>query len=197
MLKVSKYVTGVVQTNVYFCYDDETRACVIIDPAANAPHIIKIIEEELHLKPEAILLTHGHFDHVGAVREIAADTGCKVYLCAEDLSLPPQLTAGKLYYTDTYGEGTKLHLAGLEMTVLHTPGHTPGSVCLRTEGALFSGDTLFAGSCGRTDLPGGSWEQMTASLKRLAAIPENLWVLPGHGETSTLDSEKKYNPYLR
>ena len=195
-IRIKTLVVGMVGTNCYLVYDHETKRAAVIDPGDGAGQIANMAVS-LGLKPEAILLTHGHFDHVGAVREIAADTGCKVYLCAEDLSLPPQLTAGKLYYTDTYGEGTKLHLAGLEMTVLHTPGHTPGSVCLRTEGALFSGDTLFAGSCGRTDLPGGRWEQMTASLKRLAAIPENLWVLPGHGETSTLDSEKKYNPYLR
>lgn len=196
MLEVKSLTLGAYQTNCYIIRDSASSHCCLIDPGYDADTVLDKLTE-LGLTVEAVLLTHGHFDHVGAVREIAADTGCKVYLCAEDLSLPPQLTAGKLYYTDTYGEGTKLHLAGLEMTVLHTPGHTPGSVCLRTEGALFSGDTLFAGSCGRTDLPGGSWEQMTASLKRLAAIPENLWVLPGHGETTTLDSEKKYNPYLR
>ena len=89
-----------------------------------------------------------------------------------------------------------LHLAGLDITVLQTPGHTPGSVCLLTENALFSGDTLFAGSCGRTDLPGGSWPSMQASLRHLAALEANLWVLPGHGETSTLDEEKRHNPYL-
>ena len=107
------------------------------------------------------------------------------------------LTAGPLYYTKTYAEGTKLHLAGLDITVLQTPGHTPGSVCLLTENALFSGDTLFAGSCGRTDLPGGSWSAIQASLNRLAALEADLWVLPGHGETSTLDEEKRHNPYLR
>ena len=88
-------------------------------------------------------------------------------------------------------------MAGLTIRVIQTPGHTPGSVCLLVEDALFSGDTLFAGSCGRTDLPGGSWEQMRASLKRLSEIEANLWVLPGHGESTMLASEKKYNPYLR
>ena len=110
--------------------------------------------------------------------------------------MPTQLTAGPLYYTNTYAEGSKLHLAGLDISVLHTPGHTPGSVCLLIEDTLFSGDTLFAASCGRTDLPGGSWEQMQASLKRLSQIEANLWVLPGHGESTMLASEKKYNPYL-
>ena len=111
--------------------------------------------------------------------------------------MPARLTAGQLYYTNTYAEGSQLHLAGLDISVLHTPGHTPGSVCLLVENTLFSGDTLFAGSCGRTDLPGGSWSQIQFSLKRLAALEANLWVLPGHGESTTLDEEKRHNPYLR
>lgn len=196
MLEVKALRLGAYQTNCYIIREASSSHCCIIDPGYDADVILDKLTE-LGLTVQAIALTHGHFDHVGAVREIAADTGCRVYLCPEELQLPSQLTAGRLYYTDTYGEGTRLTLAGLDITVLHTPGHTPGSVCLLTEGALFSGDTLFAGSCGRTDLPGGSREQMAASLKRLANIRENLWVLPGHGETSTLDSEKKYNPYLR
>ena len=135
-------------------------------------------------------------ERLPSVRDLAADTGCQVWLCAEDLALPTNLTAGPLCYTNTYAEGTTLHLAGLDISVLQTPGHTPGSVCLLTENTLFSGDTLFAGSCGRTDLPGGSWEQMRSSLKRLSEIEANLWVLPGHGESTMLESEKKYNPYL-
>lgn len=194
MLEVKSLTLGAYQTNCYIIRDNASSRCCLIDPGYDADTVLDKLTE-LGLTVEAILLTHGHFDHVGAVREIAADTGCKVYLCAEDLSLPPQLTAGKLYYTDTYGEGTKLHLAGLEITVLHTPGHTPGSVCLRTEGALFSGDTLFAGSCGRTDL-GGNAQDMRRSLARLAAIRENYTVCPGHGAGSTLEAERAGNPYL-
>ena len=134
---------------------------------------------------------------MGAVRDLAADTGCQVYICAEDLALPQQLTAGVLYHTQTYAEGTRLHLAGLDITVLQTPGHTPGSVCLLIDDTLFTGDTLFAGSCGRTDLPGGSWEQMRRSLDRLASLEPNYWVLPGHGESTSLSDEKKHNPYLQ
>ena len=146
---------------------------------------------------EAILLTHGHFDHVGAVKELAAETQCQVYICTEELSMPPMLTAGQLYYTNTYTEGSRITLAGLDITVLHTPGHTPGSVCLLTGNTLFSGDTLFAGSCGRTDLPGGSWSDILKSLRRLAALEGNYWVYPGHAESTTLAQEKRYNPYLR
>ena len=195
MLKVHILTLGAYQTNCYILHDEASKTCCVIDPGYT-PEVITDKLSELGLTLEAILLTHGHFDHVGAVRDLAADTQCDVYLCADDLSMPSQMTAGPLYYTKTYAEGTVLHLAGLDITVLQTPGHTPGSVCLLTENALFSGDTLFAGSCGRTDLPGGSWPSMQASLRRLAALEANLWVLPGHGETSTLDEEKRHNPYL-
>lgn len=196
MLQVHALTLGAYQTNCYIIHDKNSASCCVIDPGYEADTIADKLTE-LGLSLEAILLTHGHFDHVGAVRDLAADTGCQVWLCAYDLNMPAQLTAGQLYYTNTYAEGSTLHLAGLDLSVLHTPGHTPGSVCLLVEDTLFSGDTLFAGSCGRTDLPGGSWEQMCASLKRLAGIEANLWILPGHGESTMLASEKKYNPYLR
>ena len=111
--------------------------------------------------------------------------------------MPPMMTAGALYYTKTYAEGSRLKLAGLDISVLHTPGHTPGSVCLLADTAIFSGDTLFQGSCGRTDLPGGDWAAIGKSLARLAALEGNFWVYPGHGPSTTLRDEKKYNPYMR
>ncbi|MCI6935113.1 MAG: MBL fold metallo-hydrolase [Clostridiales bacterium] len=196
MLQVHALTLGAYQVNCYIIHDEKSPSCCVIDPGYEADTIVDKLSQ-LGLTLEAILLTHGHFDHVGAVRDLAADTGCQVWLCADDLALPTNLTAGPLCYTNTYAEGTGLHLAGLDISVLQTPGHTPGSVCLLAENTLFSGDTLFAGSCGRTDLPGGSWEQMQSSLKRLAGIEANLWVLPGHGESTMLASEKKYNPYLR
>ena len=111
--------------------------------------------------------------------------------------MPPMMTAGPLYYTHNYDEGDVLSLANLTIRVLHTPGHTPGSVCLQCENALISGDTLFAGSCGRTDLPGGSWATIGQSLRRLAALETDYEVYPGHGESTTLFREKCYNPYMR
>ena len=196
MLTIHPLVMGAYQTNCYIIHDQHSSGCCVIDPGYDPETILGTLESQ-GLTLEAILLTHGHFDHVGAVRDLAADTGCQVYVCAEDLALPQQLTAGPLYHTQTYAEGARLHLAGLDITVLHTPGHTPGSVCLQVEDALFSGDTLFAGSCGRTDLPGGSWEDMTRSLARLASLEPNYWVLPGHGESTSLSEEKKHNPYMR
>ena len=111
--------------------------------------------------------------------------------------MPPQLTAGPLYHTHTYGEGDVLKLAGLSIRVIRTPGHTQGSVCLLAEDAMFSGDTLFEGSCGRTDLPGGDWAQILQSLKRLKAMDRDYKVYPGHGAATTLAEERMYNPYMR
>ena len=196
MLKVHAMALGAYQTNCYIIHDDASKSCCVIDPGYDADLILDKLEA-LGLTLEAILLTHGHFDHVGAVKELASETGCQVYIHPDDLSMPPMMTAGPLYYTKTYAEGTQLKLAGLDIAVLHTPGHTPGSVCLLIGDTMITGDTLFAGSCGRTDLPGGDWATIRASLNRLAAIEANLWVLPGHGGTSQLRDEKKYNPYLK
>ena len=108
--------------------------------------------------------------------------------------MPHQMTAGELYSTHSYGD--TVTVAGLTFRVIHTPGHTPGSVCLMAENVIFSGDTLFAGSRGRTDFPGGREREIMASLKKLAALPGEYQVLPGHGEETLLSHERKYNPYL-
>ena len=196
MLKVHAMALGAYQTNCYIIHDEQSKTCCVIDPGYDVDTILDKLEA-LNLSLEAILLTHGHFDHVGAVKDLAAETQCEVYLHPDDLSMPPMMTAGQLYYTKTYTEGTQLKLAGLDIAVLHTPGHTPGSVCLLAETTIFSGDTLFQGSCGRTDLPGGDWATINKSLNRLAALEGNFWILPGHGPSSTLRDEKKYNPYMR
>ena len=196
MLKVHALTLGAYQTNCYIIHEADSKTCCVIDPGYEPEEVLDAADK-LGLTVEAILLTHGHFDHVGGVKTIAAETGCAVYICADDLSLPPMMTAGALYYTKTYGEGDTLHLAGLEISVLHTPGHTPGSVCLLVNDTIFSGDTLFSGSCGRTDLPGGSWATILKSLRRLRELETNYWVCPGHGESTTLAQEKRYNPYLR
>ena len=185
---------GELEENCYII-DCGSGLAAVVDPGYEPKTVLSAVAER-GLKVGAVLLTHGHFDHVGGVRDLAAETDCRVYIHPDDLSMPPRLTAGPIYYTDTYGEGDTVTEAGLSFRVLHTPGHTPGSVCLRLGNDLFCGDTLFAGSCGRTDLPGGNMGAMRASLKRLAAIPDNLTLHPGHGPGSTLDEERMYNPYL-
>ena len=185
---------GSYRTNCYMLWENEE--CVLIDPGFEPEQILEQVLCK-GKKVAAILLTHGHFDHVGGVRQLAADTDCNVYLCQQDLSMPQQMTAGPLYYTHTYGEGDTLTLAGITLQVLHTPGHTPGSVCLIAEDALFSGDTLFEGSCGRTDLPGGDTATILASLARLQQLPGDYRVYPGHGSATTLSEERRFNPYLK
>ena len=196
MINMKHLALGAYQTNCYLVWEEASPTCVVIDPGYE-PDTVLDEAKALGKEIAAILLTHGHFDHVGGVREIAAETGCRVYLCDADLAMPPQMTAGPLYYTDTYSEGSFVEEAGLSFKVLHTPGHTPGSVCLMCENTLFSGDTLFWGSCGRTDLPGGSWATIRVSLKRLADLSGDFDVYPGHGDATTLSFERKMNPYMQ
>ena len=190
---MTRLTLGLYQTNTYILSND-TQA-VVIDPGYEADTILDALEgKEL----KAILLTHGHFDHVGAVKELVSETGCDVYNHPAELNLPPMITAGQLYCTHTYAEGdTVSPISGVELTVLHTPGPTPGSVCLLWKDQMFSGDTLFEGSCGRVDLPGGDPRVMMESLRRLASLKADYHVHPGHGGSTPLAQEKRYNPYLR
>ena len=194
-MKIVCLPLGDYQTNTYILYNEGEQKCLVIDPGYE-PHQISRYLGELGLEPEAILLTHGHFDHVGAVRALVADFDCDVYMNDRENTMPAMMTAGPLYYTHSYDEGDALTLAGMPFTVLATPGHTPGSVCLDFGQHLFTGDTLFAGSCGRTDLPGGDVMQLRQSLARLAELEKHCWIHAGHGPGSHLVKEKECNPYL-
>lgn len=187
-MKIRTLTLGDFETNCYLV-SDENGATAVIDPGYEPEAILARAAQE-QLQIAAILLTHGHFDHVGGVKAVADAARCPVWMNGKDCALPPSITNGTLYYTDFYREGTVVRVGRMTFTVLETPGHTPGSVCLRCENTLFSGDTLFAGGYGRTDLPGGSAAELRESLRRLAAIPENLAVLPGHGGATTLDRER-------
>ena len=195
MLNIHTIPLGPLQTNCYILRKDDSLSCVVIDPGQQPQPLLTYLQKE-NLTVAAILLTHGHFDHVGGVRTLVAETDAPVYLNEADLVLPPQMTDGPLYYTDPMGEGSQLDLAGLKFRMISTPGHTPGSLCIFCEDCMFSGDTLFAGSCGRTDFPGGSTQDMFASLNRLAGLEGDYRVFPGHGESTTLAQEKQYNPYM-
>jgi len=194
-MKLTSLTAGSIGTNCYILYDEATLDAVVIDPSDEAA-LAEARIQALGLRVRAILLTHGHFDHGGDVERIRRRTGAPVYLHPADTALPSWLTHG-VTHTDELSDGEELDLAGMRFRVLHTPGHTPGSVCFLCGELLFAGDTLFAGSCGRTDLPGGSGADMMRSLRRLAELPGDYRVLPGHGEETALERERRSNPYLQ
>ena len=190
---------GQLETNCYVVTNEETLGCVVIDPGDESNSILDYLEDN-HLQCEAIFLTHGHYDHVGAVEAIIEETGAPVYLCSRDdahftgdLHYSYMLPKGGRYYDD----GDVLRFAGLSFEILSTPGHTPGGVSIVCEDALFTGDTLFRGSCGRTDLPGGDMDEELRSLKKLCDLPGDYEVYPGHMDSSTLERERNFNYYCR
>ena len=202
-MQISVLPLGDLGANCYVVADEAAKACAVIDPGDEGERVAQALSN-LNLKVQAILLTHGHFDHVGGVQALQAATGAPVYLNSNDLSLPAQL-AGDLpkEFVDLSLEAESTVTVGsMTFEVLKSPGHSTGSVCFlcRQEGAdnvLFTGDTLFQGSMGRTDFPGGSMGDMMESLKKLAELPGDYRVYPGHGGETTLDQERRYNPYMR
>ena len=199
-MKIISMQVGPIMTNCYILIDEESKKTAVIDPGEDADRILAALREE-DSQVEYILLTHGHYDHTTAVPELhAALPQARIYIHQADANgagskLFP--LASQVEDLLLYDEGDTLALGGLTIQVLHTPGHSPGSVTLQVEDVLFSGDTLFAGSCGRTDLPGGSYDQMMASLKRLGGLEGGYKGLPGHNAPSTLDREREYNSFVR
>ena len=198
-MKVSVMQVGPIGTNCYFLQDEESGLMAIIDPGDDWErilHQVKKAEGEV----KYILLTHGHYDHTNAVPDLVkALPGVQVYIHQADANgAGSQLfpLAAQVKDLNNYDEGDTLPLGSLTIEVLHTPGHSKGSVTLKVGDVLFTGDTLFCGSCGRTDLRGGSYEEIMASLKRLGELEGDFHVCPGHDRTSTLERERKYNPFL-
>lgn len=204
MIQVKTLPLGDYQTNCYIVYPENAKACAIIDPGYQ-PAVILDKVRALGLTVDAILLTHGHFDHVGGVEELVKATNCKLWMAQSDYTQFKNPENDFYYplhdcdFTEVWfcEDQEEISAGGLTFTVFATPGHTNGSVCYACEDALFSGDTLFAGSCGRTDLPGGDWNTIKRSLERLAELEKDYTVYPGHGPATTLAEEKKYNPYMR
>ena len=187
---------GEIGTNCYLLEDEDTRSAAIIDPGGEAQGILDQAKAD-GIQVKAILLTHSHYDHTGAVRELReALPGVPVYLHPADAAQLGTAVMPPIGETLPYQEGDTVPVGNLTVQVLHTPGHTPGGVTLRVEDVLFTGDTLFQGSMGRTDL-GGSYTEIMASLKRLGQLEGDLQVLPGHMGVSTLDRERKSNYFLR
>lgn len=198
-MNIKTLPVGQLETNCYVVVNEQRLECVVIDPGDESNTILDYIEEN-KLKCCAILLTHGHYDHVGAVKEIMEQTGCEMYINPRDEGYEPGMSGMKFKKPEGgkyYDEGDVITAAGLEFKVIATPGHTPGGVCLICGNALFTGDTLFRGSCGRTDLPGGSMRMEMASLKRLCSLPGDYEVYPGHMDSSSLERERRFNHYCR
>ena len=186
-------------TNCYILFDEEKKACAVVDPGGSAEHVVAAVKKS-GCEPCAIFLTHGHYDHTGGAEELAALwPDVPVYLNRRDAQ-PDSPYMAQLFPVvagaKDYDEGDEIAVGGLTVTVMATPGHSEGSVTLRCGDVLFCGDTLFAGSCGRTDFPGGSMQKILKSLKRLAQLEGNLQVLPGHMDLSDLDHERRTNPYV-
>ena len=190
---------GPIGTNCYLLCDETEKLCAVVDPGGDAARVAAAVVDT-GCAPCAILLTHGHYDHTGGVAELRAKwPDVPVYLNHRDQyegdaylqQLFPPVPGAK-----DYDEGDTVQVGGLTVDVMATPGHSEGSVTLRCGDVLLCGDTLFAGSCGRTDFPGGSVKKIMASLKRLGSLEGDLQVYPGHMETSTLDQERSWNPYL-
>ena len=204
--RIKTCVLGMVSTNCYLVYHETTKKGVIIDPADNGEYLVRKLKE-LGVTPEAVLLTHGHFDHILAVKDIQEEYSCGIYAGKEEDRM---LQDPSMNLTGTMGgdessisadylvqDGQTMELAGFTWKVLETPGHTRGSVCyyIPSEDVLISGDTLFAESLGRTDLPTGSMQEIVASItEKLLVLPEDTMVYPGHGDPTTIGHERLYNP---
>lgn len=206
-ISIKHLVVGPVATNCYIVQNTKTKEAVIIDPGAHANRISGEILD-MEAKPVAILLTHGHFDHASAAESLAEEYEVDVYAHEKEhetlekplINLSGMMGASAEYHADKYvRDNEELLLAGLRIKVLHTPGHTVGGACyyLEEEGILFSGDTLFCQSVGRTDFPLGSAATLVRSIQeKLMVLPDEIKVYPGHDSETTIGEERKYNPYL-
>lgn len=203
-MEILCYPAGIYDANCYIVYDEASKEGFVIDPGGDAEGIFDAISSR-GIKVKFILLTHGHFDHTGGVNELKSKLNVPAYISEKDKYLISGehsldyilLHSDKVEIDGFIKDGDILHFGGEELEIIETPGHTPGGVTVKVKDALFTGDTLFAGSVGRSDLPGGSHEMLIQSIKdKLVDFPDDTVVYPGHGPSSTMGREKAYNPFL-
>ena len=204
-MKITKIPGGHLPTKCYLLKDEATGASAVVDPGFENEELTNLVREDG--KVEAILLTHGHFDHISGAAKLQKETGAKIYLYSDELLFVKDSTlnlAASFFESAVapfrvdfpLNDGETFQLGKLEIRVLHTPGHTVGGCCYIVEDAIFSGDTLMKLSCGRTDFPTGSYSQMLDSLRRLGELKGDYRVFPGHGSATTLDYERRNNSFM-
>jgi glyoxylase-like metal-dependent hydrolase (beta-lactamase superfamily II) len=202
-LEIRRLVVGPIQGSCYLVRCDDSGRGLVIDPGDDADRIVEALRE-MKVEPEAILLTHGHFDHANAAGELRRRLRARVVCHPAEAELLRNVEEPTLFgirrnpteIDQQVGEGDSITVGECKVEVLHTPGHTPGGVCYVLGDTVFTGDLIFQGSVGRTDLPGGSDRDLAASLRRIAGMPAETRLLPGHGPATTVGGERGRNPYL-
>jgi hydroxyacylglutathione hydrolase len=206
-LILKKLEVGPIMANCFILGCEDTREAVVIDPGDDADRILMILAKE-KLTVKYLINTHGHFDHVGANRRMKEVTGAKLAIHPDDVPMLSELSRSAASFGLSaenspepdllLNEGDTVSFGNITLKVIHTPGHSRGGISLYTPGHLFAGDTLFAGSIGRTDLPGGDYDTLIASIKeKLLVLPDDTVVYTGHGPETTIADEKRMNPFLR
>jgi len=203
---IHAWPVGPLQVNCFLVGCEETREAMLVDPGSDAELILKGISDS-GLKVRTIVNTHGHFDHIGANRKLVEETGAELCMHADDVPLIELAVSQAALYglqttespqpTRLVAEGERIDVGRLHFDISHVPGHSAGSICLYGAGHLFAGDVLFAGSVGRTDLPGGNFEQLISGIRRkLLVLPDDTVVHCGHGPDTTIGREKQVNPFI-
>ncbi len=200
-----RLVVGPLEENCYIVADEKTKDALVIDPGDESERIVEAIKEN-DLKVVAVVLTHAHFDHLGAVGDIKRETGAKVLIHADDLEIFRTAKEQAILWgfeiddipepDGLLKDGDVIRAGGIEFKVIHTPGHSPGGISLYGKGIVFTGDTIFRGSVGRTDLPGGDIRKLKNSFRRLLELPEETRMLSGHGPETTVRREKEENFFI-